>query len=93
MSPLKLNQVTDAETADPTWKSLYRVGGTAALIVAMLIPIQIIVFIIYPPPGTVIDWFMLFQDNRLLGDSGLLRIEHGLQHAFPQRPIRGCHNR
>ncbi|MCX9009690.1 MAG: DUF4386 family protein [Candidatus Methanoperedens sp.] len=76
MLPLKLNQVTDAETGDPAWKSLYRVGGTAAFIAAVFIPIQIIVFIIHPPPGTVIDWFTLFQNNRLLGllDMDLLLI-------------------
>jgi hypothetical protein len=34
-----------------------------------LIPIQVIVFIVWPPPlqGTVSDWFTLFQENRLIG--------------------------
>jgi len=51
------------------WEPLYRVGGAAALITAVLIPLQIIVFIAWPPPleGSVIDWFRLFQDNWLLG--------------------------
>ena len=61
------------ETADSAWKGLYKVGGAAALITAVLIPIQIIVFVAWPPPleGTVIDWFTLFQDNWLLGLLGL----------------------
>ena len=56
-------------TTDSVWKPLYRVGGAAALITAVLIPIHVIVFIVWPPPleGTVIDWFTLFQDNWLLG--------------------------
>ncbi len=61
MSPLKMNQSADA------WMRLYKVGGTAALIMAVFIPIQTIIFIVWPPPGTVIGWFMLFQRNHLLG--------------------------
>jgi Domain of unknown function (DUF4386) len=55
--------------SNTNWKPLYRVGGVAALITAVLIPLQIIVFIAWPPPleGLAIDWFTLFQSNRLLG--------------------------
>jgi hypothetical protein len=62
-------KVSDAETADPHWNWLYRIGGAAALITVVLIPVQIIVFIAWPPPyeGTVTDWFTLFQDKELLG--------------------------
>lgn len=62
-----MNQVTDAETADSRWKGLYKVAGVAALISLVIIPIQIIVFIASPPPSTAIDWFTLFQNNKLLG--------------------------
>jgi hypothetical protein len=76
MSQLKQNQATNAETADSGWNSLYKVGGAAALIVAAFIPIQIIIFVIWPPPSTVIGWFTLFQNNRLIGllDMDLLLI-------------------
>ena len=69
MSQLEPNQFTDAETADSRWKLLYKAGGAAALIMAVIIVIQFIVFIVSPPPleGTAIDWFTLFQNNRLLG--------------------------
>lgn len=62
-----------AGTVDSPWKGLYRVGSVAALITAVLIPIQIVVFIAWPPPleGTVTDWFTLLQDNWLLGLLGL----------------------
>lgn len=55
--------------SDTNWKPLYRAGGVAALITAVLIPTQIIVFVAWPPPleGTAGEWFMLFQDNWLLG--------------------------
>ena len=67
MSPLKADQATDAKTIDSHWHWLYRVGGAAALVSAVFIPIQVIVFIASPPPSTVIGWFTLFQNNRLVG--------------------------
>lgn len=71
-----MNQVIDAENADSRWKGLYKVGGVAALIIVVLIPIQAIVFIAWPPPSTVIGYFTLFQNNKLLGllDLDLLLI-------------------
>ena len=65
---------------DSAWKSLYRVGGAAALISAVFIPIQIMVFIAWPPPSTVIGWFTLFQTNRLVGllDLDLLLVADNL---------------
>lgn len=66
-SSSQMNQVIDSETADSRWKGLYKVGGVAALTMLVLIPIQIIIFIAWPPPGTVEGYFTLFQDNWLLG--------------------------
>jgi len=39
----------------------------SALVTAVLIVAQMIVFITWPPPSTAIDYFKLFQDNALLG--------------------------
>lgn len=58
---------SSAETADSRWKSLYKVGGAAALFSVVLIPIQLIVFSAVPEPNTAIGWFTLFQSNKLLG--------------------------
>ncbi len=62
MSALKPNLHADAR-----WTSLYRIGGAAALIIALLIPLQAAVFIVSPPPGAVVDYLTLYQTNRLLG--------------------------
>jgi hypothetical protein len=63
------------------WKSLYRVGGAAALLAAGLEIANALIgvissFISGPPPSTVIGFFTLLQHNRLLGllDLGLLDI-------------------
>ena len=62
-----INQVTNAETADPAYKLLYKLGGAAAWIVVGLTLSEIIVLVFYPQPDTVSGWFMLFQSSRLIG--------------------------
>jgi hypothetical protein len=56
-----------AETANSAWKSLFKVGGVAALIVVLLTLSEIIGFTFYPQPSTVAGWFTLFQSNRIVG--------------------------
>lgn len=57
--------------ADPAnegrWKTLYRTAGLAALAVVALMPVQMAVFVMWPIPTTVTEWFQLFQDNALVG--------------------------
>jgi hypothetical protein len=62
-----MNQAPNAETADSAYKSLYRVGGVAALIVVVLTLSEVIGLAFYPQPGTVSGWFMLFQSNKIIG--------------------------
>ncbi len=58
----------DSEGAEGEWKPLFNVAGVAALLTAILTPVAIAVFAIWPPPsaGTA-EWFSLFNENRLLG--------------------------
>ena len=53
--------------ADSAWKPLYRIGTVAALIMVVFIVIEIPIYLAWPPPSTVIGYFTLFQNNRLLG--------------------------
>jgi hypothetical protein len=57
------------ETSDPRWRALYRVAGAGALLTGLLIPLQVVAFIVWPPPieGSVADWFAMFQDNWFVG--------------------------
>lgn len=80
-----LNQVPGDKTADANWKSLYRLGGTAAVMIVAVMLLDI--FIAFLPGGatgpdtvTVIDWFALLQKNPFLGfrDLGLLNIVNAL---------------
>lgn len=67
MSQLKLNQITDAEITDSSWKSLYKVGGVAALILGILFltaAVSLIVLILWP--GIINGWFKLIQNNWLI---------------------------
>src|SRR5659263_181190 len=63
----------------PNWKTLYRVGGMAALGTVLVGLVEM--DITFLPGGntvkkTVFDWFTLFQNNRFMGlrDLGLLNI-------------------
>jgi hypothetical protein len=62
-----MNQVPSAQSLGSDWKTLYRVGGAAALVVVVLTVGEVIGFSFYPQPGTVSDWFELFQSNKIVG--------------------------
>jgi hypothetical protein len=64
-----MNQRTSHPMVESRWAWLYQAGAVAALLSALFIPIQILVFIVWPPPlqGSVNEWFALFQENRLVG--------------------------
>jgi len=49
------------------WRELYRLAAVAALLTALFIPVQIVIFVVWPPPSSVVAWFSLFHTNRLLG--------------------------
>ncbi|HEY2948976.1 MAG TPA: hypothetical protein VGJ53_11355 [Micromonosporaceae bacterium] len=54
---------------DDRWRVLFRSGAVAAMISALFIPIQIVVFLTSDPPldGTAGDWFALLAHDRLVG--------------------------
>jgi len=49
------------------WKSLYKVAGIASITMLVIMVVQIVIYILWPPPETAIDFFYLFQSNWLLG--------------------------
>lgn len=54
---------------DPRWTSLHRVAAGAAWASAVFLPVQVAVFLIWPPPleGTAADWFDLFERHPWVG--------------------------
>ena len=54
-------------STDSHSKELYKIGGVAALLSVFLIPIQVFIFVRWPPPDTVTEWFTLFRESWLLG--------------------------
>ena len=56
-----------------SWNPLYRAAAVAAIVTVAFIPIQIAVFILWPPPGfqptisIVMGYFSMLHDHRLLG--------------------------
>jgi len=55
--------------ATDDWRALYLVAAAASVILLVLMPVQIVVFLAWPPPlgGTAVDWFAVFGRSRLLG--------------------------
>ena len=59
--------VSGTETAGSLWTVLYKTAGVAALMTVFIIPVQVIIFILFPFPANVAGWFALFQNNWLAG--------------------------
>ena len=66
----------EAEGHETDWKMLFHAAGIAALAVVALIPLQGLVYVLWPPPTTVLDYFTVFQTSPVLGflDLGALLI-------------------
>jgi len=58
-----MGEATKSGTEDPRWRGLFKLGGIAALITAVLLVCELIVFSVWRQPETVTDYFELFQDN------------------------------
>jgi hypothetical protein len=62
---------TDITIAESHWRRLYLVGGAAAMLAGVLfrrnIAAELSLFGVQKPPLTVLGWYALLQDNRLLG--------------------------
>lgn len=52
---------------DFNWKKLYKIAGISALVIVLIIPVQVVIFSVFPPPEDSIGFIQLFHDNWLLG--------------------------
>ena len=53
---------------DARWGGLFRAAAVGALLTGLLIPLQVVVFIVWPnPEGGAADWFALFRENPIRG--------------------------
>lgn len=57
----------EERTALTPWRSMFRLASISAVVVACLIPLQAAVFLLSPPPATVLQYFDLFKHNPILG--------------------------
>src|SRR4030067_1099602 len=71
--------MTHTENAHSQWQFIHKLGGVAAISAVMVGVAEIIITFLpvgNAPHETVLDWFMLFQQNWFLGlrNMGLLNI-------------------
>lgn len=57
----------DIQQADAQWKGLYATATYLAWLMLAIIPLQIVIFVVSPPPASVIGFFDLYQQNWMLG--------------------------
>ncbi len=71
MNLLNKNSRSEKTDADPQWKNLYRIGGIAAVVAALLAIAEVIIegsgSSLTSAPSTITELFNLLQSNRLLG--------------------------
>ncbi|MBN1438216.1 MAG: DUF4386 family protein [Anaerolineales bacterium] len=84
----------ESAAGEAKWARLYRIGGISTLLMVAVVPVQIAVFAIQPPPDTALGWFELFGKNPLLGllsfeflflVYGILAVPHSLALYFAVR--------
>lgn len=59
--------IADPEVPEAKWEGLYRAGGYAALLIAVLLVGEFVVYATLPNPITVVEHFELFIDDSLSG--------------------------
>lgn len=55
------------QESEMNFQPLYRIGQLSAIVMLLLIPVQILVYVISPPPDTVKGFFELYQQSPILG--------------------------
>jgi len=75
-----MNQATN--TGSPNYRTLYRLGGVAALIVVGVTLAEVVGFSLHPQPSTVGDWFALLQESPLTGLLGFWGLEVPMYAMF-----------
>ena len=82
-------------TRERDWKPLYNTGGIALVAMAVIIIIQMLVFMTAPPPyeGSALDWFELFRANHLIGllNFELLMVVYVLLSLVPTLALSVLH--
>lgn len=76
MATARTRFATDADVPEPDekvigggpgWRSLNRIAGAASVAVVALLPVQMAIFFIWPPPSTAGGYFAQFHDNAVIG--------------------------
>ncbi len=49
------------------WKFLFKLSGILTVLMLVIIPVQIIIYVLFPMPENTEAWIYLFMDNPLLG--------------------------
>ena len=62
-----MGTMTESGSVESRWAGLCRLGGVTALVIAVLLLGEILVYSVLPRPSTVVEHFALFRTNWLVG--------------------------
>jgi len=59
-------KISDQHQADYK-RSIYRAGMAATAFMLLMIPVQVVFYLVWPHPTTIVEWYGLFQENWFVG--------------------------
>ena len=62
-----MNNFDEIDISKKSWAPLFRWSAYLSAIMLLFIPVQIVIFAVYPPPETVEGFFQLYRENWFLG--------------------------
>src|SRR5512135_3818340 len=62
-----MNQVDENAVTGSSYRGLYKIGGVAALVIAVMLVGEIVVYAAFPSASTALEHFTLFRENWLVG--------------------------
>jgi hypothetical protein len=58
---------SQSEEPEADWRQLYTIAGVTTFLMLAVVPAQLAVFAVAPPPETAVGWFELYERSPLLG--------------------------
>ncbi len=59
-------KISDQHQADYK-RSIYKAGMAATAFMLLMIPVQVVFYLVWPHPTTIVEWYGLFQENWFVG--------------------------
>lgn len=62
-----MNRFNELDLTNEPWAPLFRLSAYLSAVMLLFIPVQIVIFTLFPPPNTIEGFFQLYKESWLLG--------------------------